>query len=175
MNGDISNNLMLVNDRFTLSECDRWGNFVSHFEILEAMVKQHRPEIIIMDPLSGFYDLSESNNDQNRKFMERLTWIAIRYGISIIMVHHDRKDQTGNPMHTMRGATAFTDWATSVWGLRQSMDEDEKGRETVVSKTDIDFLIEKCRLANGPRPDKIRMTRIEGSSFFQPILDEKLF
>jgi hypothetical protein len=175
MNGDISNNLMLVNDRFTLSECDRWGNFVSHFEILEAMVKQHRPEVIIMDPLSGFYDLSESNNDQNRKFMERLTWIAIRYGIAIIMVHHDRKDQTGNPMHTMRGATAFTDWATSVWGLRQSMDEDEKGRETIVSKTDIDFLIEKCRLANGPRPDKIRMTRIEGSSFFTPIIDAKLF
>jgi RecA-family ATPase len=167
--GSVNANLTLVNDRFTLVENDKWGNFIAHFEILETLIKQHRPHVVIVDPLSGYYDLSESSSDLNRKFMERLTGMAIRLGIAVVLVHHDRKSQSGEPMHSLRGSSAFTDWATSVFGLRIAMDEDAGGKHQVPSPTDLELTVEKARLANGPRPDAIRLKRINGSSYFETV------
>jgi hypothetical protein len=165
--GETNPNLLLINDRFSLAENDKWGNFIGHFEILETLVKQHRPEVVILDPLSGYYDLAESSTDLNRKFMARLTGMAIRLGVAVVIVHHDRKHQSGESMHSMRGSSAFTDWATSVFGLRPAMDEDHAGKPTNPSPTDIELRIEKCRLANGPKPDALRLQRINSSSFFE--------
>lgn len=170
--GALNSNLILINDRFTLADNDKWSNFLPHYEVIETLIKQHRPDVVFMDPLSGFYDLTESNTDLNRKFMARLTQMAIFHNIGLVFIHHDRKDQAGNTMHTMRGSSAFSDWATSVFGVRPALDEEEDfstGRRKVVkvpSPTDLEILFEKTRLANGPKPNSIRVTRMPGSSFF---------
>ena len=191
--GALPSGLMFVNKRFTFATSDRYRNISVQLGPLDALVKIHRPDVVILDPLQGYYNLRESDTDQNREFMNRLTEYAETRDIALVITHHDRKGISGvTGMGEMRGSSTITDWSTTVLGLSVTVENNRnecntcgnttKGNKKYCSNAcrqmayrnrkagkgpTLTLKFEKVRLANGPAPEDLELERIEGSSYFQ--------
>ncbi len=75
---------------------------------------------IIIDPLLAFYGGEENNNAQARVFMQPFLEWAKGDGVSILLIHHAKKDGTGT-----RGASAFVDATRAVYELDYVYEEGE--------------------------------------------------
>lgn len=62
-------------------------------------------DLVVIDPLIGFFSGNENDNSQAKQFMSVLTSIATQNNQAILVIHHNTKqDQEGNS--TTRGASA---------------------------------------------------------------------
>jgi len=62
--------------------------------------------VVVLDPLIGFYTGDENSNSEARKFMNILNRIAQERLLSIVLIHHHNKNGEGA---RTRGASAFVD------------------------------------------------------------------
>ena len=69
-------------------------------------------KFVIIDPLLAFYGGEENNNAQARVFMQPFLEWAKNDGVTILLIHHSKKDGTGT-----RGASAFVDATRTVYEL----------------------------------------------------------
>lgn len=78
-------------------------------------------DLVIIDPLIGFFSGNENDNSQAKQFMSILTSIATQNNQAILVIHHNTKqDQDGNS--TTRGASAFVDAVRILYSLRYDKD-----------------------------------------------------
>ena len=79
--------------------------------------------VIVIDPLIGFYAGEENSNSEARRFMNILNRIAQDRLLSIILIHHHNKNGDGAKT---RGASAFVDAVRLLYTLNTfNLKEDE--------------------------------------------------
>ena len=138
----------------------QWYTDMSGIGTLEAMIREHRAEVVFIDPLSKFYGLEENSTDQNREFVNRLLDLRLATGATLVILHHDRKSKDGES--EMRGSSALSADADSKARL-QHVAQKTSSRGFKAAET---YLVwEKVRHA--AKPARLRLTRGEGTAFFE--------
>ena len=115
-------NVSFYNWSFNLAESSRFketftGDAWAGFQEFEALLDLHVPGVVFIDPLQSYHNLVETSNDQLRELLKRLKRCAMSRNIGIVIVDHDRK-AGGDGASSVRGASAKTDLADSVIGIR---------------------------------------------------------
>lgn len=165
----IVDGITFCHTRFPLARTIRQGKWieivdVSGMSTLEAMIAEHKVDVVFIDPLTKFYDLKENSTEQNREFMNRLLDLRRSTNITIILVHHDRKMDRGgdNEGQEMRGSGVLRgDADTSV--RLQSITKKDRGRSFPATET---FLVWE-KLRHAANPGKLKLMRADDSPFFE--------
>jgi len=99
-------------------------------------------DLVVIDPLIGFFSGNENDNSQAKQFMSVLTSIATQNNQAILVIHHNTKqDQDGNS--TTRGASAFVDAVRILYSLKY-----HKEKQKHIIKIEKDNLNAKKFLGN---------------------------
>ncbi len=88
-------------------------------------------DILILDPYSRFYGLSENLNEHATAFVTALEYLRDKYGITILITVHTNKGSSDNPPERMeqsmlRGASALVDGVRWVLGMRHMIEKTAK-------------------------------------------------
>jgi len=81
------------------------GIFKLNTDLLAAMINKlcdKHAGLLVIDPMLSFYGGNENDNSQADIFMLGLSMLAQKLDISILLIHHSKKDGSD-----VRGATAF--------------------------------------------------------------------
>jgi hypothetical protein len=97
--GSVVDGISFINGDFQLASVDRFKTAKLHMERLRKLIQRNTPDLVILDPLQGYYDLAESSTDHSREFMKAVVDVAKKTGACVLMSHHDRKDSTGSSMN----------------------------------------------------------------------------
>ena len=124
----IPDNLSFFNWSFNLVASSKFketfsGDAWSGFDTLEEILDEHRPEVIVLDPLQSFHNIVESDNDHLRELFKRFKRLAVERNCAVIVVDHDRKGNDAGHS-SVRGASAKTDLSDSVIGLTRDDQRD---------------------------------------------------
>lgn len=184
--GPYVDDICFVNGDFQLASIDKYKNASLYLERLQRLINRNDPDLVVLDPLQGYYDLAESSVDHSREFMKAIVSVSKSTGCCIVMSHHDRKDATGSSMSQMRGGSPFSDLSDTVIGIKRLPDfeTNEKGHkvkrkdefgEVIYHPTDLVVNFDKVRHNDGPLPPRMPITRMnpfeDGSfnPFFVPL------
>jgi hypothetical protein len=112
--------VFFCHESFPLMQYNRkdWSYSAFGLRKLRALIETHRAELVVVDPLSGYYELEENSTDQNREFQKRLLELRRDTGVTIILVHHDRKPGEGIG-NIMRGSSVLRDYADLSISIRR--------------------------------------------------------
>lgn len=88
-------------------------------------------DILILDPYSRFYGLSENLNEHATAFVTAMEYLRDKYGITILITVHTNKGSSDNPPERMeqsmlRGASALVDGVRWVMGMRHMIERTAK-------------------------------------------------
>jgi putative DNA primase/helicase len=90
---------------------------------LDAVIEEHRPEVIILDPLRNAHTLDENSSQDVARLIAVLDRMIARHGCAVILAHHGRKEHPlakGEPgIDNVRGSTALTGWLSFVLTVRR--------------------------------------------------------
>jgi hypothetical protein len=114
----------------------------SRFNAMVEQLQKDRIDVIVVDPVSALcaaVGVDESSNAEVRPLLDRFDAVVREAGCKgVVMVHH-----TGHDDSRFRGATAFGDWATSIWTLQRNGDGPSrlgaKGRDVYLAKSDLSY------------------------------------
>jgi putative DNA primase/helicase len=89
---------------------------------IEAAIERFKPRLIVLDSLSGSHSGEENSNDGMKEVLKRLSELAQRHQIAIMVIHHLSKAAPGVPDYPVnlsraRGAGAITQFCRSVIAL----------------------------------------------------------
>jgi hypothetical protein len=169
--GSTVDDILFINGDFKLASVDRFKTAKLHLERLSKLIARHRPDLLILDPLQGYYDLTEGSVDHSREFMKAIRDVSKKTGCCIVMSHHDRKDSTGSSMSQMRGGSPFSDLSDTVLGIKRLplFERGENGKlvkkkdefgEPLWHPSDLVINFDKVRHNDGPLPDRMPITRM---------------
>ena len=108
-----SSALLTINgDTYSTTDC---------FEDISHFVKTNGIDVLMIDPLSRFYQLNENDNSQATRFIEVLESLKHNPSMTILCAHHTSKDAMTETHHqgSLRGASAFADGARHVMTLER--------------------------------------------------------
>lgn len=91
------------------------GEGVVKTEFYQMKHKLKDYELIIIDPLIGFFAGDENNNAHARQFMQLFTQWAAQEEKTIIFIHHSSKGNRVGGESKSRGASAFVDAVRAVY------------------------------------------------------------
>ena len=116
--------------RFMIARLDRLDLMdAGQLSRLDALIAEHEPDVVIIDPLRHAHGLDENDNTAMSLVTAVLDHIRKRHDCALALAHHDRKRPpfTKRDIGTdrVRGATAFTGWLTSCL----SLDRDPSGAD----------------------------------------------
>lgn len=96
---------------------------------LESLVSQHKPDVLVLDPLVELHDAEENDNTAVRAVMARFRTIAIKHDMAVVLIHHSRKGAAGayGDPDTLRGASAIVGAARIVLTV-MTMDEEQASK-----------------------------------------------
>lgn len=81
---------------------------------LEADIEANDIDVLILDPFAVFYAGKENSNDEVEAALAELRRLHLKYGLTIVVVHHFGKSQEGrDPEDLWRGASRMADWAST--------------------------------------------------------------
>ena len=111
------------NQAFSMSNPDHRG-------MLEALIREIRPVLVIFDPLYLMFDGDVNSARDLNPALNWLLWLRNTYTLSICVIHHWRKSQgnTKRGGQRMLGSTTLHGWVESAWYV-QSGEEVEVERE----------------------------------------------
>jgi hypothetical protein len=111
----------ILKPRFQAAGADlsRTATLVTGGSFSLAAVRELRPDIVVLDPLSAFVDLGRSANEHGeiaiRQVLLPFHDLALSEGITVIGVRHSRKGNPGdNPLDMVMGSKA---WVAAARGL----------------------------------------------------------
>jgi hypothetical protein len=184
--GEPVDTLSFISGDFPLASVDKFKTAKLHLGRLERLIVRNDVEVCILDPLQGFYDLSESSTDHAREFMKAVTSVSKKTGCHIIMSHHDRKDTTGQSIAQMRGGSPFSDLADTVIGVKRLplYERADNGKwvkmkddfgEVLFHPSDLVLNFDKVRHCEGPLPDRMELMRMPqfDNGDFNPFFQER--
>jgi|TARA_Y100000310_G_scaffold243463_1_gene247960 archaellum biogenesis ATPase FlaH len=119
------------------------------YALLNTLLVQHTPQVLIIDPLVNFHTAEENSNSEMAQVMDKLHNIKDDYNISIILIHHIRKpsntqDSTGT---SIRGASS----------IRGSYDTGISLTKQYNAQSNQDYHQLEFELRNGPTPDPLTL------------------
>lgn len=96
---------------------------------LEAMIKVHRPDVLILDPFAELHTVDENDNTGIRAVMAEFRVLAQRHNMAVVLVHHTRKGSAAaaGDAESGRGASAISSAARIVLTAVPMTTEEEKG------------------------------------------------
>jgi len=126
------------------------GKGPNTIDFLETWIKGHQDDarLIVIDtlqkirPIKGKHD---SIYEGDYKDLEPFQQLAAAYSIAIILIHHDRKQESSDPLHNVSGSTGLTGCADTLWNLKKPDRHQSKatlfitGRDTEDRKGDLQF------------------------------------
>jgi hypothetical protein len=80
----------------------------SGLNLLETMIKEIKPKLLVLDPWASFYEGDENNVSEVKKFLKPLDRLIRKHEFTCIVVHHANKKKE------MRGSTGLQAWADAV-------------------------------------------------------------
>lgn len=97
-----------------------WDTLPEAITRMEAWITaQDSPRMIIVDTFQKIRAIGRKNDDSiyAKDYLDvgQLHYLAARYGISVLVVHHKRKQQADDPMGGVSGSTGVTGAADSIW------------------------------------------------------------
>lgn len=102
---------------------------------LDGFVAEFRPDVLMLDPFVELHAAEENDNTAVRAVLAKLRAMAVKYGMSIVILHHTRKGigDPGDP-DTLRGASSIVGAARVVLTLNV-MTKDEAESFKIPEKT----------------------------------------
>lgn len=92
----------------------------------------HRPrtKLVVIDTLARVWDVSSARKrgnayHQEHEVLTRLRDVAVAYGIAIVVVHHDSKFDTRDPMMKVSGTRAMTGVPDALWLIERGLMKEE--------------------------------------------------
>lgn len=96
-------------------------------KLVARAIERHQPALLVLDPLVEMHGGDENKTEQMRPVMRVLKWLRDKYGVSIVVVHHNNKSpEFSTPEKSIRGSTAI--WAAMDGGVfvMAGQSDDEK-------------------------------------------------
>jgi hypothetical protein len=84
------------------------------FALLDAIIVEGRPAIVILDPLGTFCPAGLNNNGLMSQVLLRLKRLAKKHGCAILLIHHTRKDLDLTSTDAIGGASAIVNQARAA-------------------------------------------------------------
>lgn len=125
------NGLMDISDNatFPVMTFKSSGEGIVRPEFYQMKSKLKPYDLIIIDPLIGFFAGDENSNAHARQFMQLFTQWAAKENKTIVFIHHSSKGVRVGGESKTRGASAFVDAVRAVYEfekIKPAQDEDEK-------------------------------------------------
>lgn len=169
--GSVVDDIQFLSGDFTLATVDRFKNAKMHLRRLERLIIRTDAQFVVLDPLQGYYDMSESSTDHAREFMKGITKVAKATGAHIALSHHDRKDTTGASISQMRGGSPLSDLADTVIGVKRAplFERADNGKlvkvkdefgEIIYHPTNLILNYDKVRHNEASLPERTYITRM---------------
>lgn len=103
------------NSTFPVMTFKSSGEGVTRPEFYQMKSKLKAYELIIIDPLIGFFAGDENSNSHARQFMQLFTQWATKENKTIVFIHHSSKGARVGGESKTRGASAFVDAVRAVY------------------------------------------------------------
>lgn len=109
---------MINQQSFMLSDAD-------HQEYLEDLIKEMKPELVVLDPLYLMFQGDVSSAQDLFPILQWLLYLKNTYNVGICVIHHYNKSgESKRGGQRMLGSTTLHGWIESAWYL-QSVPVDE--------------------------------------------------
>ena len=80
------------------------------YDLVNQMVGDAAPDLLIIDPIINFSSVDENDNAEMRKLLRLVDALGARHDCAVVLVHHTRKEATTSPFDAVRGASALRGW-----------------------------------------------------------------
>lgn len=84
---------------------------------IEKLIVALTPTVVMIDPLGNLLKREDKKEDVEALLLQLDRLIEV-YGISIVLIHHARK-QKGETLESMRGSSALTGWADTICRIQR--------------------------------------------------------
>lgn len=129
-----------------------------HMDKLEKDARKHDVDVIIIDTASAAFSIRNENDNAEvaNNVMKQLRNLARKLNCVVVVVHHIGKSRSeeGNsrePAHRARGASAWGDFATSIFNLEASPEDKSRVRLTCAKRKDGDNYAVMMKLSQDKR------------------------
>jgi hypothetical protein len=145
-----------------------WSPYWSREPILDFelaisdRVRAFQPDIVIVDPMRGFFPLAEKESDKTTKMLSFQRGLSGRYGCSWLTVHHPRKPPQAQLGAKPDLATRPHDWFFEV-----------AGSHALVNSVDLRLGIDRANAKSGS--DLIVGGFVRGEGAFEPMYVKRDF
>src|SRR5512140_1820128 len=87
---------------------------------LSQTVREHRPILLILDPLIRLHRVDENDASQIAELLSYLRELQRQFQVAVILVHHARKDShASRPGQALRGSSELHGWGDSNLYMRR--------------------------------------------------------
>lgn len=94
------------------------------YELLKNTVEALSPQLLILDPFVRLHRIDENASGEVAPLLSRLRHIQRTFHVSVIIVHHARKDSKhARQGQALRGSSEFHAWGDSNLYLRRKLDD----------------------------------------------------
>jgi hypothetical protein len=91
-------------------DADQWGR-------LRALISEHRPDLIVLDPLANLSTHTLNDNAAATALMAGLTSLAVEFDAAILIAHHTGKGRDLTSQEAAMGASALVNSARVVLSI----------------------------------------------------------
>lgn len=81
--------------------------FTDAWHELEDLLVEHKPDVLILDPLVELHTAGENDNTALRLVIAHLRAMAKRHDCAVVLIHHTRKGSLAGDPDSLRGASAI--------------------------------------------------------------------
>ncbi|MDP3983663.1 MAG: AAA family ATPase [Acidimicrobiia bacterium] len=94
-----------------------------HLRRLEATLDEHRPRLLVLDPLVRVACVDENSAAEVSTVLGSLRELQRRFHVAVLLVHHTRKASGSSPTQALRGSGDFGAWSDSNLIIRSRKDD----------------------------------------------------
>jgi len=119
-------------DKDSIKVLPTWD--ISQMGVLESLLEDFRPNLVIIDSLRRINKGSEisENSAEFADAIYSLKEILERYGASGILIHHTNKDREAMGVHRLRGSSAIAGAVWGTWQLDQIPKPDPNNKKKLI-------------------------------------------
>ncbi len=89
-------------------------------DALDNTLSKLKPRLLILDPLIRLHNVDENSATEIAKVLSFLRKLQRKHSVAVLLVHHARKNASGDPGLGLRGSTEIRAWADSILYLRRN-------------------------------------------------------
>lgn len=86
---------------------------------LRRTMEEHRPRLLLLDPLVRLHRIDENSASEMSAMLDELRALQRDYGVALVLVHHLRKNASGQDGQALRGSGDLHAWGDSNLYLRR--------------------------------------------------------